>query len=92
MVHLKKTVSLMSHPAIYRVRISGQLSPHWADYLQGMAVVIEETGDQSTVTEIMGRLPDQAALMGILQHLYNCSIPLLSVECLEICNTKGGVK
>ncbi|GAB6909725.1 conserved hypothetical protein [Desulfosarcina cetonica] len=89
MVHKKKPGSLISHPATYRVRISGRLSPHWADYLQGMTFAIVETGDQATVTEIKGRLPDQAALMGILQHLYSFAIPLLSVECLDICNQKG---
>ncbi|GAB6909719.1 hypothetical protein JCM12296A_55670 [Desulfosarcina cetonica] len=92
MAYNKKTEFLVSYPATYRIRISGQPSQHGADYLQGMAIVTFETGDQETVTQIMGQLPDQAALMGILQHLYSFAIPLPSVECLDICSQKGDAK
>jgi hypothetical protein len=36
----------------------------------------------STFREISGLLSDQAALMGVLQTLYNCGVPLVSVECV----------
>lgn len=35
------------------------------------------------MTELTGPLPDQAALMGVLNQLYRNLVPLLSVECLS---------
>jgi len=35
------------------------------------------------VTELTGRIPDQAALMGMLAQLYNLGVTLLAVERLE---------
>jgi hypothetical protein len=46
---------------------------------------ISTTGkaDDTIVTTLVGRLSDQAALMGVLDTLYNYyRCPLLSVECL----------
>jgi hypothetical protein len=34
-----------------------------------------------TVTELVGRLTDQAALHGVLSALYELGLPLVSVEC-----------
>ena len=73
---------LRSHPAFYRIRVSKRLSPDWSEWLQGMEVSVVEEGGQGTVTELSGFLPDQAALMGVLDHLYNLGIPLLSMECV----------
>ena len=72
--------SLHFTPASYRIRVGSCLSPEWSVCLQGMTVtVFEETGKEG-YTELSGWLPDQAALMGVLQHLYNCNIPIISVE------------
>jgi hypothetical protein len=35
------------------------------------------------VTELSGRLLDQAALLGVLRRLYDLRLPLLSVTCRE---------
>jgi hypothetical protein len=34
-----------------------------------------------TVTELVGRLADQAALHGVLSALYELGLPLVAVEC-----------
>lgn len=34
-------------------------------------------------TELIGLLADQAALMGVLEMLYDRRVSLLSVECME---------
>jgi len=47
-----------------------------------MTVSVFEEKDQKAFTELSGLLLDQAALMGVLQQLYNRNIPLLSVECI----------
>jgi len=73
---------LISHPAVYRIRVLGRMDPKWSGYLQGMTVSVFEEKDQKAFTELSGLLLDQAALMGVLQQLYNRNIPLLSVECI----------
>jgi hypothetical protein len=42
---------------------------------------VEKEG-QATYTELFGPLLDQAALMGVLDHLYHCNISVLKVECV----------
>ena len=37
-----------------------------------------------TVTELTGRLLDQAALHGVLSTLYELGLPLVSLECTPI--------
>lgn len=39
--------------------------------------------DDASITIIVGRLPDQTALSGVLNALYDNSYVVLSVECLE---------
>jgi hypothetical protein len=41
----------------------------------------DERNLQST---LVGRLPDQSALAGVLNTLYEEQYPVLSVECLEL--------
>jgi len=74
---------LISHPAVYRIRVLGRMDPKWSGYLQGMTVSVFEAKEQEVFTELLGRLADQAALMGVLQLLYNRNIPLFSVECVS---------
>jgi hypothetical protein len=45
-----------------------------------MAVSPSDEG-QWTVTTLSGQAVDQAALMGLLNSLYDLGLPLLSVEC-----------
>ena len=74
---------LMTHAAVYRIRVFGRLNPDWSKRLRGMEVFTVEEGE-AIVTEIRGQLPDQAALMGVLDELYNCAIPVISVECIRV--------
>lgn len=70
-------------PATYRIRLKGKLEETWSDYLEGMAITSNQTGDEVPVTTLTGLLVDQAALSGVLDSLYNLGFPLLSVECLD---------
>jgi hypothetical protein len=40
--------------------------------------------DDDSNSTLVGRLPDQAALSGVLNTLYETQYPVLSVECLEV--------
>ena len=79
---------LMTDPAVYRIRVLGRLNPNWSERLRGMALLTVEEWNE-IITEIRGQLPDQAALMGVLDELYNSAIPLLSLECMSIDPYKG---
>ena len=69
--------------AKYRIRVRGHLDPTCSDWLGGMTITTTGEGDEAPVTTLVGRLLDQAALMGVLDTLYNYyHCPLLSVEYL----------
>jgi hypothetical protein len=75
--------SLMTHPALYRIRVFGRLNPNWSERIRGMALFTVEESNP-IITEIRGQLPDQAALMGVLDELYSCGIPVISMECVGV--------
>ena len=77
---MQKSHVTMQGPAVYRVRVQGKVPLDWSTYLMGMNITASSS-DEST---IVGRLPDQAALSGVLSTLYDKQYPVLSVECLEV--------
>ena len=76
------SVTVMFGPAVYRVRVEGNLPLNWSESLMGMNITTSGS-DDSQFSTLVGRLPDQAALAGVLATLYEKQYPILSVECLE---------
>ena len=70
-------------PATYRIRVQGLLDASWSDRMSGMAINLIESEHKAPVTMLVGFLPDQAALAGVLNALYDLHLPLLSVEYLD---------
>ena len=68
----------MDKPAVYRIKVQGVVPESWTDRLGGMGIVSVTSG----ATTLKGRLPDQAALNGVLDTLYQLRLPLLEVICL----------
>jgi hypothetical protein len=66
-------------PGTYAIRAQGRLDATWSDQLGGMRIVVTGSG-RHAVTTLVGRLADQAALMGVLNTLYELGLPLLSVD------------
>jgi hypothetical protein len=67
----------MGSPAIYKIRVRGDLAQSWSEKLGGLQIKsITETG----ITDITGSLSDQAALSGVLNTLYDLQLPVVSVE------------
>jgi hypothetical protein len=68
---------------VFRIRIAGKLSEDWSAYFgtQSVSVEVVEAGLCSTslVTEPI----DQAALVGMINHLNSLGLPVISVECLQ---------
>jgi hypothetical protein len=70
----------LHEPAVCVIRVRGALSSDWSDRLGGLRISMIHAG-RHTVTELVGRLADQAAVHGVLSALYELGLPLLSVEC-----------
>ena len=68
----------MDEPDFYRITVRGLLPEYWADRLGNLKVV--EVQRKATVLE--GWIPDQAALKGALDTLYQIHLPLLEIICL----------
>lgn len=67
----------MDSPAIYSIQVRGDLDSSWSEKLGGLKV---EAKAGSGVTLLNGTLPDQAALSGVLNTLYDLQLPVISVE------------
>ena len=71
-------------PGIYQITVQGALDPDWSERLCGMEILTIRSEDRHLqVTFLMGKLMDQADLLGILNFLYDVGFPLLSVKRLE---------
>ena len=73
----------MFEPATYRICIVGTLEKKFSDYCGGMAIEHDSVLNQYPVTTLTGRMADQAALIGVINSLYDFGCPLLCVECVE---------
>ena len=77
----KFTLFHMDTPATYRIRVRGTLDPAWVDSFCGLSVQPSER--ERDVTILAGTLPDQAALLGVLNALYDLQVPLLSIVTID---------
>ena len=69
----------MDSPAYYRIQLQGRLTQDWSDRLWGMGVTCIETDATAPITILTGWLPDQAALAGVLNAVYNFGLGILTV-------------
>ena len=65
-------------PATYQICVQGTLSAAWFACLGNLT--IEPAGDAGygPITLLIGELADQAALLGVLNNIYDLGYPLLS--------------
>ena len=70
-------------PATYRIGVQGRIPARWCDRLEGMTITERSPEGESPVTTLSGELSDQAALVGVLNTLYELHLPVLSVERLS---------
>jgi len=65
--------------ARYEIRLAGRLNETWSEWFEGLD--FSHTGEDET--RLSGRLPDQAALLGILNKLHSLNLRILSIALLE---------
>ena len=67
-------------PATYHIEVEGFLEASCSDSLAGLHISTRKRADQSTVTQLTGRIKDQAELAGVLNSLYELHLPILLVK------------
>lgn len=60
----------------YHIRIQGHLDEQWADWFDGVTIILEDNGE----TLIIFPEADQAALHGLLKKIRNLGLTLLSLQ------------
>ena len=65
--------------AIYRIRIKGAFSLSAIEWFGGITILPQEQGE----TMLVGEFPDQSALRGLLEQLWNLNYTVLSIEQIE---------
>ena len=77
-----RNVIPFDRPATYQISVQGMIDPDWSDRLAGMTIGLVREEACPPVTTLKGELSDQAALVGVLNTLYELHLPVLSVLCL----------
>ncbi len=61
----------------YEIQIHGVLGAHWETWIDGDLDIIREGG---TVTTIVARVPDQAALRGLANRLWDLNLTIIYMQ------------
>ena len=72
----------MHRPAVYEIKVPGELDESWIDWYGKMTVTVKSEGEGPPVTTLTG-IVDQAALHSLLRRLYSLGLPLISVVCVD---------
>ena len=73
----------MFDPAVFSIRVQGELGESWLEYFgaHSMSVEVDEAGLSSTT--LISEPVDQAALVGMINHLNGLGLPVVSVKCVS---------
>ena len=72
----------LTQPAAYRIRIAGRVKNGWSDFMTGLQEAhVQE--NSASITELTGTVADQSALFGLLCHIRDLGLPLISVEYIQ---------
>ena len=72
----------MFDPAVFCICVEGKLSESWLEYFGAQSMSFEEDDAGLSSTTLISEPVDQAALIGMINHLNGLGLPLVSVECL----------
>jgi hypothetical protein len=61
------------------ITVRGHLDQRWSDWFDGLTITHRENGE----SVLIGHLPDQAALYGVLTKGRDLGLILVTVECKE---------
>jgi len=63
----------------YQIRVKGHLGTAWSTWFEGLRICNEPSGE----AVLMGPLPDQAALHGVLNRVRDLGLVLIAVQRVE---------
>jgi hypothetical protein len=66
-------------PAVYQIRVKGNLEPRWSDWFDGFTIT-PQAGDE---TLLVGLVPDQPALHGLLAKIRDLGLPIVLVRRID---------
>ncbi len=74
-------MTLVKNVSMYytEIRVKGKIGPSWSDWF-GELQLQEDACDE---TILRGKLPDMAAVYGVISRLGSLVIPLFSVTCTK---------
>jgi hypothetical protein len=73
----------LDRPVSHPMKVPGEISENWSDWVEGMTITVESESEGPPVTTLTGTL-DQAALQGLLRRLYSRGLPLISAHCAHL--------
>ena len=79
MSNTNNTQTEPAQPMIYQIRLKGHLDCQWTAWFEDLTVELEENGD----TLLVGPVPDQAALHGVLRKVRDLGMPLLALNSVQ---------
>jgi hypothetical protein len=79
----------MYAPAIFAIRIQGEIGEAWAEYFGAQTISTERGVAGFPVTVLTTEPIDQAGLVGLINHVTMLGLPLLSVECVAAPKENG---
>jgi hypothetical protein len=67
-----------------QITLQGELDPSWSEWFNGLQITraLDENGMQ--ITCLKGAMPDQGALRGVMNKLWDLNLTLLSFECKNL--------
>jgi hypothetical protein len=72
--------SELDQPTIYTIHVRGLLGETWSAWLNGLLISLEHQAGQTAITITV---PDQAALRGVVNKLWDSNLTLLSLRCQQ---------
>jgi hypothetical protein len=66
-------------PVTYQINVQGRIDPAWSDRMSGMKICNSLEQTNPPITTLEGEVSDQAALLGVLNSLYELHLPIISV-------------
>ena len=67
----------------YQITVEGLIPADWSQWLNGMAMDIQQDASGMPMTILSGVLHDQAALRGLLNRLWDLNLALRSVQQID---------
>jgi len=80
---MNKQKLTLDQPVTYQIIVPGALDKKWLDWNGGTTLTVESDAYGNPIT-ILTLTVDQAALHGLLRHLYSLGLPLISAIWIDL--------